>query len=85
MPLFTDRFIAAFVAHAEQALAEPDARARARQMVALAANILPRLSASELLEGDTKKSAALLAMDLIAGLNLEVYGLAAPPDPYAGC
>jgi hypothetical protein len=77
--------MAAFVAHAEQALTEPDAHARARQMAALAANILPRLAASELLEGDTKESAALLAMDLLVGFNLEVYELAAPTHPYGDC
>ena len=54
MHLFNDLFMAEFVTDAEEAIAERDEHARARQMAALAANILARLATSELLESETQ-------------------------------
>lgn len=72
MRLFNDLFMAEFVTNAEEAAAEPDERARALQMAALAANILSRLATSELLESDTQKQAAMLAVRLVVNLHLEI-------------
>ena len=80
MHLFSDPFMAELVTNAEQAAVEPDERARALQMAALAASILERLATSELLENDTQQQAALLAARLVDSLQLEVSSLTCSPE-----
>ena len=60
----------------EEAVEEPDERARALHMGALAAKILARLATSELLENDTQQQAALLAVRLVDSLQLRCSSLA---------
>jgi hypothetical protein len=72
MDLFSDRFMTELVKNAEKAVAEPDERASALQMAAMAANILARLATSELLENDDQQQAAMLAVRFVVTLSLEV-------------
>jgi len=72
MDLFSDRFMAALVRSVDLAAAEPDERARERQMAAAAANILARLATSELLDNDDQRQVALLAVRLMVSLQLAI-------------
>lgn len=80
MDMFSDRFMVEFVKNARRAAGEPDPLTREMQMAALTANGLARLATSQLLDKDEQKSAAMLAVQLMASLQLEILELGTLQD-----
>jgi hypothetical protein len=74
--VFSNQFMVAFITNAQRAAAESDPLTREKRMIALTADGLARLAASELLDEDEQKRVAMLAVHLMASLQPEIRELA---------